>query len=501
MKIFKKLLSFAMAVSLSVTAVSAAGGFEASARLDELVYTAGDYSASEIKLMEKLRTAIKNFDESPIDISAYNLSYTEFEKLYGAVVLNEPEFFYVSTISAYMEYETKDHILSVAPVYRYGKNSAASMQKKIDQYTNKLLEGIEDDWTDAEKVLYVHDYIASSAVYYEGSNTSKGRSIYDTFIKGDAVCVGYSLGFQYIMDILEIPCICITSETHIWNMVQIGSNWYHLDATWDDTEFDSPNFVFHNMTLLSEYGIDNAEPPHEPWDYAMTADSSIYDDYFWTESCSAMEYYNGWWYYTTPDGLCRYSFKKDRSEVVHAMNDIWMVDDEIGWTISFGKVQQINGSIYFNSPHKIYRYSPAENKTYLVSKPSIPSNYQIYDINYENGALKIYSSDDFEDMGKNITSLKISSKSTSSGNKKSATAPKVTDNGSTITVSWAENPNAEQYVLYRYNKTTKKTTKIHTTVNTEVTFKKTSKDDNCLYAIKVRTDDGLGKYSGWASAK
>ena len=32
----------------------------------------------------------------------------------------------------------------------------------------------------------------------------------------------------------NIPNIKIASKNHIWNLVYIEDNWYHLDLTWDD---------------------------------------------------------------------------------------------------------------------------------------------------------------------------------------------------------------------------------------------------------------------------
>ena len=62
-------------------------------------------------------------------------------------------------------------------------------------------------------------------------------------VNGEAVCEGYARSFKYLMDILGIPCTLVIgkgtnsegrTENHAWNYVQIGDDWYALDATWDD---------------------------------------------------------------------------------------------------------------------------------------------------------------------------------------------------------------------------------------------------------------------------
>ncbi len=489
MKLWKRFLSAASACALSVSMLS----LPVNAQMTEDVFTAGGYSAAEIKLMKKIKSMIENYSTDYLDISDYNLSYTEFEELYGSVVLNEPSLFYVSTVSAYLEYDTKDHILAFSPIYRYSKNRVRTMQEQIDEYVDGLMSGVEDEWSDAEKVLYVHDYIAKNAQYYNGDNSYKGRNIYDVFVRGSSVCVGYSLGFQYIMDMMDIPCICITSDTHIWNMVEIDSNWYHVDITWDDMEFGNSDVVLHTMNLLSEYCLDVSDPPHEPYDYAMIADSSKYDDYFWRDSASPVEYYNGYWYYTTKEGLCRYSFNTDKSELVYKIGKSWKINNDKEWIISFGKVIKRNGSIYFNSPNNIYRYDVSGNKTYHVSEPKLKKGYQIYNISIDNNTLNIYSSDDFTVMEKEVTTVNLSD--TASKSDKSGFS--VTRDKSTVTLEWDGTDNAEQYVIYRYNKGTKKIHKIYTTTKTSVTFKKSQNEDDYLYAFKIRTSKGLSGYSSW----
>ncbi|MGN1089192.1 MAG: hypothetical protein ACI4Q6_02220, partial [Huintestinicola sp.] len=191
------------------------------------------------------------------------------------------------------------------------------------------------------------------------------------------------------------------------------------------------------------------------------------------------------------------------------IKNTWKANSRYKWKISFGKVAVYGGKIYFNTAKKIYSYDPKTGKTVSVSSPVLPANYQIVDITLEGNKLAIYSTDDFADMEKNVSYLALQGDNSSNADDEqdtqtSVTKPAkditVTDNGSTITVSWQENEDAEQYVVYRYNKKTKKAYKIYTTVNTSVTFKKTASDNDCMYAVKVRTAEGLGEFSSWAAA-
>lgn len=480
---------------------------DAYAKCEDVIYSAGDFDKDDIRLMNIIKKSIEDYNTKFVDISAFHVTFAEFEELYGAMLWLNPSLYYVSAVSVNAKCDENDVVLKFSPVFRYKKDSLSRRKNEIDLKVEEILSGVKDSWSDAEKVLYVHDAIAACAVYYNGSSTSAGRNIYELFVEGKAVCVGYAAGFKYIMDILDIPCICITSETHIWNMVQINSNWYHVDVTWDDTTFESSSSAAHNMLLLSEYAISVSEPPHEQWDFAETADSSKYDDEFWQESYAVIKYYNGGWYYMTTEGLCRYDFSKKKGQLVSKVKNTWKANSRYKWKISFGKVAVYGGKIYFNTANKIYSYDPKTGKTVSVSAPLLPSGYQIVDITLDGNRLAVYSTDDFTDMEKNVSYLALRGDNSTEDEQETQTASPesdeeitVTDNGSTITVSWQENEDAEQYVVYRYNKKTKKAYKIYTTVNTSVTFRKTASDNDCMYAVKVRTAEGLGDFSKWAAA-
>lgn len=65
------------------------------------------------------------------------------------------------------------------------------------------------------------------------------QSAYSGLVNGKTVCAGYSRAFQYLMMRLGIPCYYCTGyagESHAWNIVKLGDDYYNVDLTWDDTE-------------------------------------------------------------------------------------------------------------------------------------------------------------------------------------------------------------------------------------------------------------------------
>ena len=56
---------------------------------------------------------------------------------------------------------------------------------------------------------------------------------------------------QLLLRLAGIPCRLVSGEAdnelHMWNLVQIGGNWYHLDSTWDDSS-DLSRYFYFNLT-------------------------------------------------------------------------------------------------------------------------------------------------------------------------------------------------------------------------------------------------------------
>jgi transglutaminase/protease-like cytokinesis protein 3 len=51
---------------------------------------------------------------------------------------------------------------------------------------------------------------------------------------------------------LDIPNIKIATNKHVWNLVYLNNNWYHLDLTWNDPINDNgEDILSHKFFLIS----------------------------------------------------------------------------------------------------------------------------------------------------------------------------------------------------------------------------------------------------------
>lgn len=147
---------------------------------------------------------------------------------------------------------TKSSTIDVDVEYIITSTKRAAADKQID---NILSEIIKPHMNDHEKVKAVHDYIILNSKYDE---TMQLYSDYDLLTQGSSVCNGYALLTYNMLNKLNIPVKLVSGtgngELHIWNMVKLGSHWFHLDTTWDDPLPDT-NKISYDYYMLTDNEI------------------------------------------------------------------------------------------------------------------------------------------------------------------------------------------------------------------------------------------------------
>lgn len=132
----------------------------------------------------------------------------------------------------------------------YSQAEIKSINEKLDAI---IQEKINDNMSEVEKIKIFHDYIINNTSYdkiyidnnitdiYNSSHRASGPLLYSK-----SLCGGYSHAMSLFLNKLKIPNYRISSETHIWNLVYIDNNWFHLDLTWDDpVTSDKSNVLLH----------------------------------------------------------------------------------------------------------------------------------------------------------------------------------------------------------------------------------------------------------------
>lgn len=170
-----------------------------------------------------------------------------------------------------------------------------NMRKQLENSLNKALDEIEalNPLNNYDRLLCIYEYMQDNISYdtKELEECSRmGWSInhvshnaYGALVKKSAVCDGISAAFSLIAQKMGFDCTVVNGRVaictgdfseHAWNVIKIGENYYHIDATWD----------INQREQSGEYR----------YDYFCVSDSSICKDRDWdissTPTCSSEDY-------------------------------------------------------------------------------------------------------------------------------------------------------------------------------------------------------------------
>ena len=128
---------------------------------------------------------------------------------------------------------------------------------QINTITDKIIEdNITNNMTPKDKIKAIHDYIINNTDYDKlkteniEDKTYKSNTAYGVLVEGYGICSGYSDTMTIFLDKLNIINYKISNDQHIWNLVFLDGNWYHLDLTWDDPISDK-NITRDNYFLIT----------------------------------------------------------------------------------------------------------------------------------------------------------------------------------------------------------------------------------------------------------
>ena len=136
-----------------------------------------------------------------------------------------------------------------------------------------------------ERELFVHDVLADAVSYEEGDNSA---DVYGALVEGKAVCEGYAYSMKLVLDMLGIPACVVRgvgvspegeTEGHMWNLVDAGNGWRHLDLTWDDPVSEREQNLQHAYFNVGEELISANHSDYTlPAGVTVSADDK--DDYY-----------------------------------------------------------------------------------------------------------------------------------------------------------------------------------------------------------------------------
>ena len=217
-------------------------------------------------LEEIIVDGLRNVEDS-ISIPAGMLPFTSREEtadIYFAIVRAHPEFFYVGNGAGFSI--LNGYVVSFSPYYNE-KLATEEVISAFNDRVNKILdETTAPGMSQVEMALSLHDYLVLHCAYDWNVVNGRGASSYNVYtaygalMEGDAVCQGYAMAYNLLLNKVGMETEYVTSSTinHGWSLVKIGDIWYHVDVTWDDPTFDFsgyshdlPGLCSHDYFLVS----------------------------------------------------------------------------------------------------------------------------------------------------------------------------------------------------------------------------------------------------------
>ena len=230
------------------------------------------------------------------------VDYNEIHDFVENIFYNDPELGFVKsatfnetgylTVSVYKEYVNDD--------YSINTEQAVKDYFEFKERLSSLFMNFDDDMSDVEKVLAVHDWVVRETNYdYENYNndTVPIESHYEegVFEYGRSVCSGYAYAIIKLLQMEGIECSYVSAPAmnHGWVLVKLGDYYYHVDATWDDEGKDDSDegYITHNNFLCSDAQI------HATLHYDYPEiDGDDEQEIFKDNKRRTFNYYDGYWY-------------------------------------------------------------------------------------------------------------------------------------------------------------------------------------------------------------
>ena len=223
----------------------------------ETVYGQNYLSSDEKKIYNSLVKAIGN-EEDSVPMESDGETYTKILNLIG---VEQMGFGNVSDRKV-GAFDVDTQHFPVEFTYRLSCEEMSNMNRAAEAAANEIMSGVTDEMTTYDKLKYFHDYLITHCE--SDSEDVYANTIYGALVRGKALCEGYAKSFSYLCNKAGIENIIVTGETdtaHMWNMVKIDGNWYHVDVTWDKPDGMIaemyPDMVMYQYFLVTDSVIEN----------------------------------------------------------------------------------------------------------------------------------------------------------------------------------------------------------------------------------------------------
>lgn len=210
----------------------------------------------------------------------------------SAFLHDHPEVFWISSQYGYSSGNgrTVVQLYSVLPASECGE-----LSQRIMAEVGKVLNRIPQGESALDREIYLYEQVMKYCSYDEeaaaNSNDWRAHTIVGAFLDSQAVCEGYARAFQLLLNQAGVPCMLVTGSAggaHMWNLVRIDGQWYHVDTTWDDNGSTgvysylnlTDEMIGQDHTVYPEAGTVEAPSASEVYNLPLPACTAVKANYF-----------------------------------------------------------------------------------------------------------------------------------------------------------------------------------------------------------------------------
>ena len=283
---------------------------------------------------EELKTIFLTGDSSVHDVEKYDMTYTESYSVWKDLVASDCKLAYNSGMLYTSTTKNASEKLKTYQV-KGMEDDYLERYANVCKAVQEVKAGIDEDMTDLDKVLYIHEYLIDNVYYKSVGNVSHTAG--GPLGQGYGVCQGYTKAIQLLLDEVGIENAFVTSSdmNHCWAYINLDGEWYHADACWDDTGKGSSSQYQHRYLLRNDDEFKNSSwKKHYNWynpDTDETSTSTKFSDWFVHDVAGSMRYYEGFWYYQQGSSIMKAKIDGSQmSEVLQATGTVTLNSLENG---------------------------------------------------------------------------------------------------------------------------------------------------------------------------
>ena len=204
-----------------------------------------------------------------------SMSQATIQKAYDCLLMDRPELYWTDAyqyVTSYTNNSITGHRVDF--IYNKTRDEIASINAEIVDALIGMFADIGQIDPTYETVKAVYEYMVRNCSY---DALNLDQSLYSVMVKHSGVCASFSRSFQFIMQILGIPCSVVygrltrsegvlgTTLGHEWNILQLDGQWYHVDVTSavsisPEDEVDYRFLCTTTSEILKTHVIENTVP-------------------------------------------------------------------------------------------------------------------------------------------------------------------------------------------------------------------------------------------------